>query len=660
MIRWEHLSIRRGTKLLLDDTSGVIHAGEKVGLVGANGSGKSSLFALLQGELGADTGDLSMPAGWRVAHVAQEAAATTRSAVEFVIDGDRGLREIAREIERRDAEGASGDEHLAELHMQHGDAGGYTASARAEALLLGLGFKVAETTRSFASFSGGWRMRLQLAQALMAPSDLLLLDEPTNHLDLDAIVWLEQWLKRYPGCLVVISHDREFLDAICGVTLALEQKKLTRWTGNYSSFELQRAERLRLAATSFTRQQREIAHLQKFVDRFKAKASKARQAQSRVKAMERMTLLEPVIQASPFSFRFREPLSSPDPMLVLEGVSCGYRQALDDEGHPVAGGVRIVVRDLDLRISPGERIGLLGANGQGKSTVVKTIAGTLEPLGGTITAGKGLAIGYFAQHQIDMLDFASSPLEQLHRIASRTGPAPREQELRNYLGSFAFGAEMVKSLVASFSGGEKARLALALIIWTRPSLLLLDEPTNHLDLETREALTYALAQFEGTLILVSHDRSLLRATSDRLLVVDDGRCVDFDGDVDDYRDRSLARTTAARTPAAKAVAATDLRAEAVPAKPARDQRKASAEARGQLARARKPIEARIQRVETRLTEAQAKKKVVDETLAAPDVYADEHRERLKALMIEQAYLAREIETLEAEWLEQHALLEQAA
>ena len=671
MIRWANLSLRRGAKLLLEDISAVIHPGEKVGLVGANGSGKSSLFALLRGELHADQGDFTMPANWRIAHVAQETAASANSALDFVIDGDRHLRELEAAIEAKNHD-ASTEHGLAELHMAHGDSGGYTASSRAEALLLGLGFTLEQTQQPVVTFSGGWRMRLQLAQALMSPSDLLLLDEPTNHLDLDAIVWLEQWLKRYPGTLIIVSHDREFLDAVCNVTLALEQKKLTRWTGNYTAFELQRAERLRLTQGAYSKQQREIAHLQHFVERFRAKATKARQAQSRVKAMERMTLIAPVIAASPFTFHFRAPLASPDPMLVLENVDCGYR--IDSK---VAGGLdeaiegpglRVIVRDVGLRLSPGERIGLLGANGQGKSTFIKTIAGTLECLSGTITKGKGLAIGYFAQHQIDMLQLDSSPLEQLQRIAAQSGPAPREQEMRNYLGSFDFRGEMATAPVAPFSGGEKARLALALIIWTRPNLLLLDEPTNHLDLETREALTLALAQFEGSLILVSHDRSLLRATTDRFLLVSDGRCTDFDGDLDDYRAWSLKKTSGGEPPQKPASAsrvASDAASDDAPVTPTtivntRDQRRLDAAARDAIAKQKKPIEQRIRRIEARIAEAAEKKRAIEAALAEPDAYAENRREQLKQQLIDQAYVTREIEELEADWLEQHALLERAA
>ena len=507
-------------------------------------------------------------------------------------------------------------------------------------------------------------MRLNLARALMSPSDLLLLDEPTNHLDLDAIVWLEQWLRRYTGTLIVISHDREFLDAICGVVLAIENRTLTRWSGNYSAYEMLRADRLRFAQSAFERQQRELAHLQQFVDRFRAKASKAKQAQSRVKAMDRMTRLAPVLAESPFTFRFRVPEAAPEPMLLMENVACGYRLE-DAAGHSAE---RIVLRDANLRLASGERIGLLGANGQGKSTFVKTIAGTLALLAGRMQAGKGLVIGYFAQHQVDTLT-DESPLLQLTRIATAAtarGKAPREQELRNYLGSFDFRGEMATASVAPFSGGEKARLALALIIWGKPNLLLLDEPTNHLDLETREALTLALAQFDGTLILVSHDRALLRATTDRFLLVADGRLTEFDGDLEDYRAWLLnksAAPTAPRDRAGKAAPAERVAMKSPPEESSpndRERRRDQAATRTITAKKKKPIESRIRRIEEQLVKLEAKKALIDAELADPSAYREEHRETLRQRLIDQAYLAREIELFEAEWMAQQAMLESLA
>ncbi|HEV2212766.1 MAG TPA: ATP-binding cassette domain-containing protein, partial [Gammaproteobacteria bacterium] len=450
MIRIESLTLQRGTKPLFENASAMVHAGEKAGLVGSNGSGKSTLFAMLRGKLHADGGELDIPSSWRVAHVAQETPAMERTALDYVLDGDTRLREIEAQLAK--AQAAHDGHAEAEAHIAYADADGYTAASRAGALLLGLGFSVAETAQSVASFSGGWRMRLNLAQALMCPSDLLLLDEPTNHLDLDAIVWLEDWLKRYPGTLFIISHDREFLDGICDVTLHLENLQIKRYTGNYSAFETRRAEQLVLQQASYERQQREVAHLQSFVDRFRYKASKARQAQSRIKMLEKMEKLAPVHVSSPFSFEFREPLASPSPMLTLEEVRCGYQT---DKGE------KTVLGDQSFSLLNGQRIGLLGANGQGKSTLVKTLAGTLTPLAGRVGQGKGLAIGYFAQHQLETLREDRSPLQQLAAIA----PGIRDQDLRDFLGSFNFRGEMALSPVGPFSGGEKARLALALIIW---------------------------------------------------------------------------------------------------------------------------------------------------------------------------------------------------
>ena len=663
MIRLTELTLRRGAKVLLERVSTVIHPGEKVGLVGANGSGKSSLFELLCARLHADQGECAIPPGWRVAHVAQEARASEKSALEYVIDGDTRLREVEGTLATvlADHDESDGSEHghaLADLHTAYGDAGGYTVTARAETLLLGLGFTIAQTREPVATFSGGWRMRLNLAQALMCPSDLLLLDEPTNHLDLDAIVWLEQWLRRYAGTLLVISHDREFLDAICGVIVAIENRSMTRWSGNYSAYETLRADRLLLAQTAYSRQQREIAHLQQFVDRFRAKASKAKQAQSRVKAMDRMTRLAPVIAESPFTFRFRTPAAAPDPMLVADDLTCGYRI---DDGEQVES-ERIVLSNVKLRLASGERIGLLGANGQGKSTLVKTVAGTLAPLAGHMQAGKGLAIGYFAQHQVDTLIDAESAMEQLSRVATKAsnGARPREQDLRDYLGSFDFRGDMATAPVAPFSGGEKARLALALIIWGKPNLLLLDEPTNHLDLTTREALTLALAQFEGTLILVSHDRALLRATTDRFLLVSDGRLTEFDGDLDDYR-LWLLRKSAATVPSGAESAREEQPGEADAIdrrKPkVRADRRIHVAARVDAARERKPIESRIRRIEEQLAKLGAKKKLIDAQLAEPHAYQDARREVLKQQLIDHAWLAREIEQLEVEWLAQQSSLE---
>ncbi|MDH4150401.1 MAG: ATP-binding cassette domain-containing protein [Betaproteobacteria bacterium] len=525
MIRFTNITLRRGAKVLLESADVALNPGDKIGLIGANGTGKSSIFAMLRGELHADQGDVDFPARWRVAHVAQETPALERAAIDYAIDGDTTLRRLERELAA--AEAADEGERIGEIYAELSDADAWTVNSRAERLLHGLGFTHDQMTQPVASFSGGWRMRLNLAQALMCPSDLLLLDEPTNHLDLDAIIWVEEWLHRYPGTLVIVSHDRDFLDGVVNVIVHIDNKKLKRYAGHYSDFERQRAAAIVLVAGMMEKQQRERAHLESFINRFKAQASKARQAQSRMKMLAKMEELAPLHVSAPFQFEFREPLRAPDPLLVLEGVDAGYRaEALDGAAD------KVVVRDIKFSLQSGQRYGLLGINGAGKSTLIKTIAGELPPLKGEATFNKGIAVGYFAQHQVEMLRDDESPLWHLSRIAPRT----REQELRGFLGGFNFPGEMALNSIAHFSGGEKARLALAMIVWQRPNLLLLDEPTNHLDLETREALTVALAQFEGTLVLVSHDRHLLRATTDQFLIVADGQLQPFDGDMDDYRD----------------------------------------------------------------------------------------------------------------------------
>ncbi|MDB5863012.1 MAG: transporter [Betaproteobacteria bacterium] len=522
MIRLSQVTLIRGTKVLLEAADVALNPGDKIGLIGANGAGKSSLFAMLRGELHQDQGEFDFPSRWRVAYVAQETPALERPAIEYAIDGDTTLRRLEAELAA--AEAADDGMLIGEIYGSMGDADAYTVRSRAEQLLYGLGFSHEQMEQPVSSFSGGWRMRLNLAQALMCPSDLLLLDEPTNHLDLDAIIWVEEWLKKYQGTLVIVSHDRDFLDGVVNVIVHIDAKKLKRYGGNYSSFERQRAAAIVLVAGQVEKQARERAHLESFIERFRAKASKARQAQSRMKMLEKMEELAPLHVSAPFSFEFREPIKAPDPLLVLDHVDAGYR--LPD------GTQKVILRDVGFSLQSGQRFGLLGINGAGKSTLIKTIAGELAPLGGTANFNKGLAVGYFAQHQVEMLRDDESPLWHFQRMTTRV----RDQELRSFLGSFNFAGEMAIRPITNFSGGEKARLALAMIVWERPNLLLLDEPTNHLDLETREALTVALAQFEGTLVLVSHDRHLLRATTDQFLIVADGTLQPFDGDLDDYRD----------------------------------------------------------------------------------------------------------------------------
>jgi ATP-binding cassette, subfamily F, member 3 len=601
LIRLSQVTLRRGAKVLLEAADLALNPGEHVGLIGPNGSGKSSLFALVRDELHADKGDVDLPKHWRIAHVAQETPALERPAVEYAIDGDTALRDLQREL------AATHDgTRIAELHAALADADVYTSRPRAEALLLGLGFKKEELENPVSSFSGGWRMRLNLAQALMCPSEVLLLDEPTNHLDLDAIIWLEDWLRRYPGTLIVISHDRDFLDGVVKSIVHIDQRKLRRYSGDYSSFEEQRAQAVVLTQNLIEKQTRERAHLQSFIDRFRAKATKARQAQSRMKMLAKMEDLAPLHVAAPFAFEFLDPERSPDPLLVLDEVRAGY-------------GEKVVLNDVKLSLRAGERIGLLGVNGAGKSTLVKTLAASIPPLGGGIVFGKGLEVGYFAQHQVEMLRDDESPLWHLRRLA----PQAREQDLRNYLGSFNFPGEMALDPVGNFSGGEKARLSLALIVWQRPNLLLLDEPTNHLDLETREALTVALAQFEGTLVLVSHDRHLLRATTEKLLIVAEGTLREFDGDLDDYRNWLLKRPQLEKKPVA----------EKPKPKPVN----------------RKPNEARIKRLEELMGRLNAQKASIEQKLSDPAVYQD--GEALRALLQDQAYVAKEIEQVENEWLE---------
>jgi ATP-binding cassette subfamily F protein 3 len=592
--------------------------------------------------------------------VAQETSALDRPALEYAIDGDTTLRRLEHELSEAEAhdDAELGGLRIGELHAAMGDADAYTVRSRAEQLLHGLGFSHEQMNEPVASFSGGWRMRLNLAQALMCPSDLLLLDEPTNHLDLDAILWVEEWLKRYGGTLVIISHDRDFLDGVVNVVVHIDNKKLKRYSGNYSDFERQRAAAVVLAAGMIEKQARERAHLESFINRFRAQATKARQAQSRMKMLARMEELAPLHVSAPFSFEFRDPLKAPDPLLTLEDVDAGYRIA----NGPQDRNIRTVVRGIHFSLRSGQRYGLLGINGAGKSTLIKTIAGELEPLAGTVTLNKGLAVGYFAQHQLEMLRHDESPLWNLARGA----PGVREQELRNFLGGFNFPGDMATGSIENFSGGEKARLALAMIVWQRPNLLLLDEPTNHLDLETREALTVALAQFEGTLVLVSHDRHLLRATTDQFLIVADGRLQEFDGDLDDYRDWLFKTKLGLKDAAAETMPQTEAKKSA-PAQPAaaapadrRAQKRRGAEQRQRQSTARKPLEARLKRLDEQLAKLNAKKAALDAQLADPAVYGDHRQEAMKTLVLDQAYVARELAELEAQWLALQEQLEAVA
>ena len=636
MINLKNVVLRRGAKVILDSASVNLNPGEKVGLVGRNGAGKSSLFAMLNGTLHEDGGEFYIPAQWRMSQVAQDMPETEQSATSYVIEGDIVLQAAQAEVDAADASG-DGD-RMAHAYMDLYDAGAHDAPARAQALILGLGFKVSELENPVNSFSGGWRMRLQLARALMCPSDLLLLDEPTNHLDLDALVWLEAWLKRYQGTMLVISHDREFLDAVTDVTVHIESAKLTRYGGNYSKFEDLRAEQMALQQGAYAKQQDKIAHLQKFIARFKAKASKAKQAQSRVKALDRMEKIAPLLAEADFTFEFKEPANLPNPMLSMQNAYFGYPAPEDaPEGTPPT----VIVQNVSKSVLAGQRIGILGANGQGKSTVVKTIARALAPIEGEMLEGKGLNIGYFAQQELDVLRPADNPLEHMIRLVKEvtaagkiSGQQTREQDLRSFLGQFNFGGDMVKQAVGSMSGGEKARLVLCMIVWQRPNLLLLDEPTNHLDLATREALSMALNEFEGTVMLVSHDRALLRAVCDEFWMVSRGGVAPFDGDLDDYqrylldeakRQREEAKK-ASNAPAPKAVAAT---AKAPAPKPDL-----------------KPLKKELDKVDAQMKTLGTERQTLEAKLAAiitPPEMAQAGK-RLKAV-------DAELQTLEERWLE---------
>ena len=541
MIVIQNISLRRGTKLVLENASVTLQPGEKVGLVGRNGAGKSSLFALLNGTLQEDKGEWSIPQQWQMGQVSQHMPETSDSATEFVCAGDTRLMQAQAQLDA--AQMSDDGMAIAHAYAELADAGEHDSVSRAQSLIMGLGFKTTELMQPVNSFSGGWRMRLQLARALMCPSDLLLLDEPTNHLDMDALVWLEAWLKRYSGTLIVISHDREFLDAVTQVTLHIDNAQITRYGGNYSQFELLRGQQMTLQQASFSKQQEKIAHLQKFIDRFKAKASKAKQAQSRVKALERMERVAPMLASADFDFEFKEPGNLPNPMLAISDADMGYQS---EEGP------RVVLKGVKKSVLAGQRIGILGANGQGKSTLVKTLTQALDLLDGTMTQGKGLTIGYFAQQELDVLKEKDTPLEHMIALSKIVSPQAREQDLRDFLGSFRFGNDMVKQSVGTLSGGEKARLVLAMVVWQKPNLLILDEPTNHLDLMTREALGMAINGFEGSVLLVSHDRSLLRSVCEEFWLVYDGEVKSFDGDLDDYQkhledvSRQLASTSSSK------------------------------------------------------------------------------------------------------------------
>ena len=624
MINARSLTLRRGTRILFEDASFTLNKGDRIGITGANGAGKSSFFELILGRLHADGGELTLPPGLEIAHVAQETPAVECTALDYVLDGDRELRAVQAAL--TEAEKAGDGLELAHLHAQYGQIGGYEAHARAARLLNGLGFAPGQEGRRISEFSGGWRVRLNVAQALMCRSDVLLLDEPTNHLDLDAVIWLQEWLSGYPGTLLLVSHDRDFLDDLATHILHIEHGRVTLHTGNYSAFETRRAEQLAQQQASWQRQQRELQRIQGFIDRFRAQATKARQVQSRVKALDRMSLIAQAQADSTLEFSFQQPEKSPSPLLKLDGAAAGYGQ------HPIIEGV-------ELTINPGDRIGLLGPNGAGKSTFVKLLAGLLPAISGERLPAQDLKIGYFAQHQLEQLNPEESALRHLQRLDARA----LEKDLRNYLGGFGFRGDQALEPIAPFSGGEKSRLVLAMLIYQRPNLLLLDEPTNHLDLQTRDALSLALQDYEGALVVVSHDRYLLRTVADDLWLVARGRVERFDGDLDDYR-RWL----------------NEHRQQIAAAKPANEpggkqQRRGEVDRRRQI----KPLMTAVDRAEQAMNQWLEKRRIIEDQLADADLYQAAGKNRLDQLLAERARIEASIHEAENRWLEATEALEAA-
>ncbi|MEN9480062.1 MAG: hypothetical protein RLZZ298_1457 [Pseudomonadota bacterium] len=629
MIALRQVTFARVGHPLVIDASVQLHTGWKVGVVGANGCGKSSLFALLSNELHAESGDVELPASWQIARVAQETPALPDSALDFVLDGDVELRRIERELV--EAEARNDGEAIGHLHDRYGEIGGYSAKARVAEVLHGLGFTDADFKRSVAEFSGGWRVRLNLARALSCRADLLLLDEPTNHLDLDAVFWLETWLKNTPATLLLISHDRDFLDAVVGQILAIDLQRLSLTSGGYSDYERARAARLATQQSAYEAQQREVAHLNSFINRFRAQATKARQAQSRIKMLERMETVAAAHVDSPFHFVFRKPSALPDPLLSIEKASAGYVD-------------RNILDNITMTLRPGCRIGLLGRNGAGKSTLIKLLAGAIEQQGGQRKEAKALNIGYFAQHQLEQLRPDESPLQHLARLE----PTTPEQELRDYLGGFDFRGDMASRAIEPFSGGEKSRLALALLIRTKPNLLLLDEPTNHLDLEMREALTFALQDYEGGMVFVSHDRHLLRTCADELLLVADGKAVEFDGDLDDYAAWLASQRNAQRT----------AEAEQTAEKTERLQNRADSKASRQaLLAQRRPLLKEIEQLDKKMAKWTAEKAALDAQFADPNYYVAVDRQKSEEMHRQAGLLGEQIEEAEMRWLEVHEALE---
>ena len=630
MIVFSSLQIRRGTRVLLDNASATINPGQKVGLVGKNGCGKSTLLSLLKGETSSDAGNVSFPSNWALAWVNQETPALDQPAIEYVIDGDREFRHLESQLAQANAE--NDGNRIALLHAQLDTVQAWTIQARAASLLNGLGFTQQQLQAPVKDFSGGWRMRLNLAQALICRSDLLLLDEPTNHLDLDAVIWLERWLKSYTGTLILISHDRDFLDPTVNKILHIEQENLFEYTGNYSDFERQRATKLAQQQSLYQSQQAKVAHLQHYIDRFRAKATKARQAQSRIKMLERMELIAPAHVDNPFSFSFLPPESLPNPLLKMEKVTAGY----DD---------RVILNSVKLNLVPGSRIGLLGRNGAGKSTLIKLLAGELSPQQGEVSLAKGIKAGYFAQHQLEYLRADDSPLQHLQRQAS---PQVTEQQLRDYLGGFGFQGDKVTEMTKRFSGGEKARLVLALIVWERPNLLLLDEPTNHLDLDMRQALTEALIDYEGALVVVSHDRHLIRATTDDLYLVDAGNVDVFDGDLEDYQQWLTEQQKISVVKEAPAVS------QGNSAQARKDQKRRDAELRALT----QPVRKKIEKIEKQMALLQNTLSENEALLGQQELYDAARKDDLTTALKVQAESQSALDSYEMEWLELQEQLEQ--
>lgn len=676
MIRCNDLTLRRGTRVLLDRAAFVVHPGERVGVVGRNGCGKSSLFALIRGLIDADAGRIDLPETWRLSWVEQEIPNRHKPAREHVIDGDQHLRSLEAQrqaIEARATHSNADDigHQIAEIEAAFIDADAWSAPARAEQLLAGLGFTPEQWLQPVGTFSGGWQMRINLARALMAPSDLLLLDEPTNHLDLDAMLWLEKWLSTYPGTVLLISHDTEFLDAVAKTILHIDQSVITRYKGGYEDFVRQRAERLKQLRQAHDRQNRETARMQSFIDRFKAKASKAKQAQSRVKALARMQELAPLLAESAIDISIPSPTYMPDPLLAMDHADMGYgvdaepepmyafdtasQQSLPSPSHqPLIKKPLTILHDVNLRVPAGARIGVLGINGAGKSTLIKTLSGHLPPVAGQVINAKGLVVGYFAQHQLDTLDIQATPLQHLMRIA----PDTREQLLRNYLGRFGFSGDRVNEVIEPFSGGEKARLALALVVWHKPNLLVLDEPSNHLDVETREALTAALAEFEGGMLLVSHDRHLLRTTVDEFWLVSNGHAKPFEGDLEDYRQYVT------QSQSAGVQSEQNRPSQSKPTGPAQDtgqsskqQKRQDAQRRRELSVQRKPLEQALQKIEAQLFKDNQALSALDQRLADPNFYRLSSNDEQRQVSALHSTLQKAIAEHETQWLDLQTQLE---